>query len=107
MRRLKRAALLLFINAVMLVLLTYGFEFFLRWRDPKRVLPPNGFVNGQMVTWGYPVVKNHFGFREREFKTPKPPNTFRIMVLGDSLTWGVGIAPEQRYTYLLERQLRD
>ncbi|MBN1126892.1 MAG: hypothetical protein JXA82_17960 [Sedimentisphaerales bacterium] len=29
---------------------------------------------------------------------PKPDGVFRIMVLGDSLTWGAGLAVEERYT---------
>jgi hypothetical protein len=58
-------------------------------------------------TWGHEVRWNGLGFRERDFVTPKPPDTFRVMVLGDSLTWGVGLAEEQRYSRLLEQQLQQ
>jgi lysophospholipase L1-like esterase len=58
-------------------------------------------------TWGREVRWNGLGFREREFDTPKPPDTFRVMVLGDSLTWGVGLSEEQRYSRLMEQQLQQ
>jgi lysophospholipase L1-like esterase len=38
---------------------------------------------------------------------PKDPETFRIMVVGDSLTYGIGIATEWTYSNLLERSLKD
>ncbi len=77
-------------------------EGFLRWQ--ARQLPPNDYCT---ITWGYPVVNNHLGFREREFDIPKPPGCFRIMVLGDSLTWGAGLPVEKRYTNLLEAKLKE
>jgi lysophospholipase L1-like esterase len=107
MKRLKRFAVLIIINAVLLLPLLYGFEFYLEWKDPKRNAPTNGIINGQRVTWGYLVKNNRLGFRERDFETPKPKAVFRIMVIGDSLTWGPGLSPEQRYTTLLEGRLND
>ena len=35
--------------------------------------------------------RNALGFRERSFSQAKPAGTYRIAVLGDSLTWGVGV----------------
>ena len=58
------------------------------------------------VTWGHVVRNNALDFREREFSTPKDPDTFRVMVIGDSLTWGVGLGEEERYSHLLEKKLR-
>src|SRR5262245_41844844 len=107
MKRLKRPALILLINAVILLPIIYGFEFVLERNDPRKSLPPNGMVNGKLITWGHAVENNRFGFRERDFVTPKPAGVFRIMVLGDSLTWGAGLAPEERYTNLLEKSLSE
>ncbi|MCR4411918.1 MAG: SGNH/GDSL hydrolase family protein, partial [Thermoguttaceae bacterium] len=86
-------------GSVVLALATV--EGFLRWN--ARRLPPNDY---ERVTWGYPVVNNRLGFREREFEMPKPAGKFRIMVLGDSLTWGAGLTEDQRYTRLLENRLQ-
>lgn len=85
-----------------LVLALAATEGVLRWQ--ARRLPPNDYCT---VTWGHPVVNNHLGFREREFAIPKPPGCFRIMVLGDSLTWGAGLPVEKRYTNLLEARLKE
>jgi len=62
--------------------------------------------NDSYFTWGYPIHTNTLGFRERAVTIPKPPGTFRIMVLGDSLTWGVGLPVGHRYTALLEERLK-
>ncbi|HLG19231.1 MAG TPA: SGNH/GDSL hydrolase family protein [Bdellovibrionota bacterium] len=51
------------------------------------------------------VRRNSLGFREREFERVKPPGVFRIAVIGDSFTFGQGVAEGQRYTNLLETEL--
>jgi lysophospholipase L1-like esterase len=53
---------------------------------------------GLQWTWGHEVVSNSLGFREKEFAVPKPAGVFRVMVLGDSLTWGAGLSVRERYT---------
>lgn len=83
------------------------FEGILRLIDPLRTAPPNGRVDNVVYTWGHATERNRFGFRDRDFAAPKPEGTFRIMVLGDSITWGVGLPAEKRYTNLLEGFLRD
>ena len=83
--------------AVMLALLELSLRI-IAWNRPYDASPE--------WTWGHRVINNRFGFREREFAVPKGPNTYRIMVLGDSLTWGAGLGVEQRYSNLLESQLR-
>ncbi len=68
-------------------------------------LPPN---DNRTVTWGKKIEKNSFGFREREFSPASlaVSGDFVIVVLGDSLTEGVGLSEEQRYSNLLEGLLR-
>jgi lysophospholipase L1-like esterase len=107
MRKLKRFGFILILNAAILLPMLYVFEFFLGWKDPRRSLPANGMVNGKLLTWGHVVVNNHLAFREREFATPRTPGVFRIMVVGDSLTWGAGLALEERYTNRLEKSLNE
>lgn len=53
-------------------------------------------------TWGNEIINNSFGFREKEFKIPKPNNTYRIMIVGDSFTWGAGLPINKRYAQLIE-----
>ena len=73
--------------------------------DPERVerLAPN--YDGWFA--GVPVHINSLGFRDsREYALPKAPNTFRIIVLGDSVTFGHGSVYEHTYPRLLEQRLK-
>jgi len=46
------------------------------------------------------------GLRDRVFAIPKPPpGTHRILVLGDSIAYGVGVSPGETFAKVLERQL--
>lgn len=42
------------------------------------------------------------GLRDHEYPLQKPPNTYRIIVLGDSTTFGTGVQMEERYPKRLE-----
>jgi lysophospholipase L1-like esterase len=53
---------------------------------------------------GPAIVVNHLGYREREIP-PKDPARYRIVVVGDSFTWGQGIEVDQRFSNLLEAAL--
>jgi hypothetical protein len=54
-----------------------------------------------------PVRINNLGFRDaRDYDVAKPPGTFRILVLGDSVTFGHGSLFETTYPYLLEQRLK-
>lgn len=56
-----------------------------------------------------PVVRtNSFGLRSPEVAVPKPEGTFRILLLGDSFTFGMRVADdEQIFARRLEQQLRQ
>ena len=57
---------------------------------------------------GVPAHTNSLGFRDtREYPLSKAPGTFRILVLGDSVTFGHGALYETSYPYLLEKRLRE
>jgi len=45
------------------------------------------------------------GLRDRVFAIPKPPGTWRVLVLGDSIAYGVGVDPPQTFAKVLERRL--
>lgn len=91
-----QALLLLLINLVILVVLLYGFEFYLSLTNPRLKLP----LKPEEQT-------NSYGFREREFAVPKPDGVCRVMALGDSFTWGKGVWLEDRYTTLTEVYLNQ
>jgi len=52
-----------------------------------------------------PAEMNSHGFRQREFSMTKPASTFRIVCLGDSRTFGLGVWEEETYPRQLERLL--
>jgi lysophospholipase L1-like esterase len=85
--------------------------------EPRRGRP--GFflsdaARGQRLAAGYdgwfagvPVHINSLELRDqREYSLAKAPNTFRILVLGDSVTFGHGSVSEHTYPYLLEQRLK-
>ena len=54
------------------------------------------------------VKYNSFGYRDVERSMSKDPETVRMVVIGDSFTFGSGIdSPEDVYTRLLERKLNE
>ncbi len=48
---------------------------------------------------------NADGFRDRTYARPKPEGVFRIVALGDSVTFGVGVPLERTWTKTLEERL--
>ena len=62
----------------------------------------------QVLDW--PEYKMHIkissqGLRDREFSTRKPPRTYRILSVGDSFSFGLGVEAEETYAKLLEKKL--
>lgn len=55
---------------------------------------------------GISYETNSFGLRDIEFSLTKAPGSFRIVCLGDSVTYGEGVSFENTYEQLLERKLR-
>ncbi|MDH3688965.1 MAG: GDSL-type esterase/lipase family protein [Gammaproteobacteria bacterium] len=62
--------------------------------------------NWLLQEFGRDLVKlNSWRTREGEFEVNKPDGVFRIVVIGDSLTFGQGIAEDDRFTDLIEERL--
>jgi hypothetical protein len=66
------------------------------------------FFEGFTAKLNRSVIKiNSDGFRDREYSIEKPNNTIRIIVLGDSVTFGWGINVSDTYPKVLERMLNN
>ena len=63
--------------------------------------------NQQSFTHSVPVHTNSFGLRNGEFSLQPGPNTFRVLCLGDSLTFGNGVRLEDTYPKQLELLLNS
>jgi lysophospholipase L1-like esterase len=55
----------------------------------------------------YRIESNSLGFRSREITETKPPGTFRILVFGDSSSFGWGVNGEDSWSVLLEKELQE
>lgn len=51
--------------------------------------------------------QNEFGFRGPNRALDKPDGVFRILVLGDSYTYGLGVANDETYCRVLENLLNE
>lgn len=51
------------------------------------------------------IDTNSMGIRGREYKVPKPKNTFRILILGDSVAYGIDLAYSKVFSDILEKKL--
>jgi lysophospholipase L1-like esterase len=57
------------------------------------------------IYMGVPVATNALGLRDREITLAKEPGVTRVLMLGDSLTFGWGVALEDTPAKILERKL--
>ena len=114
------ALYILFIAAFSIVSL----ELLLRWTGRAPGLPsqysqnvsdpylpwkprPGSVVRGTTSEFEYRYEHNSVGFRDVEHSLKKPSGTFRILGLGDSFTYGIGVRFEQTYLSRLERTLNE
>jgi lysophospholipase L1-like esterase len=51
------------------------------------------------------AAANSWGFRAPEFTLAQPPDTVRVVIVGDSITWGQGVAMDETFWAVLEREL--
>ncbi|MEM6568646.1 MAG: SGNH/GDSL hydrolase family protein [Planctomycetota bacterium] len=78
---------------------------------PDPVLPyrlqPGSEIRGRSGSdeFEFHYVHTASGFRDRERERAKPDGTFRILGLGDSFTYGAGVAADETYLARLERAL--
>lgn len=104
MKEIGKYTFIVLFNILAIVGVLYAVEYLF---SPFRALPKDGTFGEERYTWGHLVVNNRYGFRERDFETPKPEGVYRVMVLGDSFTWGDGLAVEERYTSIAESLLNE
>jgi len=70
-------------------------------------LQPNFRYRHKDIEYDYLWENNALGMRDRERSITKDSNTFRILVLGDSMVQGYGVPLEQSMVYLLEKNLNQ
>ncbi|HSF05457.1 MAG TPA: GDSL-type esterase/lipase family protein [Methylomirabilota bacterium] len=77
--------------------------------DPDRAFRLAPGFRGTEVSHEFriPIAINSRGLRDREIAPTRPPGTARILVVGDSFTYGSGVAAEDTYPKRLERLLAE
>jgi lysophospholipase L1-like esterase len=104
------ATLLLLLVALELGLRAFWGGFYLKG-DRAYVEPSatRGWANTPSTTAVYGEPEFHFdvkhnalGFRGAEVPAAKPPGKLRVLVLGDSFTYGIGVADDQTFSARLE-----
>lgn len=73
--------------------------------DERRVYELFPGANGKFA--GQPLLINQAGFRDVTRVVAKPPDTIRLLVLGDSVAFGWGVAQSDRFSDILERALNE
>jgi lysophospholipase L1-like esterase len=68
-----------------------------------RAVRSSGDARTFFATRGEPTPLNNLGYRDIDVP-PKSPR-YRIVVIGDSITWGVGLSEQERFSNLLQRFL--
>ena len=67
---------------------------------------PQPGLSGVWMTEGDALIENNReGFRDRGHALAKPPSTFRVAVIGDSMSEALAVPREKTYWALLERAL--
>jgi hypothetical protein len=102
-----RVALGLAVSLVVTAASLVCMEFVTRWvfRDVTTTSDDRGYFSKQWLSSGA-VTRNADGFREQPIAA-KAPGTFRVAVVGDSFTFGNGIAAADRYSDVLQRMLPE
>jgi lysophospholipase L1-like esterase len=54
----------------------------------------------------FPYRTNAHGLRDRD-RSPKPPGSRRVLVVGDSYTWGYAVAEDEAFPQVAERLLQE
>jgi lysophospholipase L1-like esterase len=67
------------------------------WRKLPTPVEWSGQPNGRGTHAGVPVAFNDFGYRDARRPVVPAPGTVRVLALGDSVTFGMGVAQEHTF----------
>jgi len=100
------SALLLIAGSVFVTLLLSEVGLRLVGFDATPVVAPDP-LRGWSLAPNMPNMTNSLGMRDRKRSVSKPVGTYRIAVLGDSMTEGVQVELDETFPAVLERRLNE
>jgi len=65
------------------------------------------FIEKKIFGEGYKVLINSKGLRDYKYSYKRSNNSFRILVLGDSFTFGMGVSLDNTFPKVLEKKLNN
>lgn len=65
------------------------------------------YMGNRRLQWPTTVIINKDGYRDIEYSQKKGPGVYRILLLGDSIVFGLGVNLEDTFAKALERQLNQ
>ncbi|MBI4847222.1 MAG: hypothetical protein HY808_01405 [Nitrospirae bacterium] len=110
----------LFLIIISCVLLFAVLEWSFRLFNPQLIIPRYvetssygirkhlNNVNGEIITpeFSHKIATNSQGFRgKKEYSITKDSDVYRIIVLGDSVTFGYGVEDKETFSAILEKKL--
>lgn len=104
MRKLLNAAIGLGCVTIALTLVDFCIAQTSLFRARQLTYPPHLSVRIKTQEFTYQLMTNEEGLRDRPI-APKGPNELRLLFIGDAVTEGPGLNPEERYTEWVERDL--
>lgn len=75
--------------------------------DYIQPFPDSERIYGLKPNLKAPFSTNMLGFRGRDYPEIKPAGTYRIVMLGDSITFGNSVTESQTFSSILERKLNS
>jgi lysophospholipase L1-like esterase len=79
----------------------------LKKRSPNPAMGHEHVPNRQAFLMGAQVAISPQGLRDRDYPMDRDATAYRVLVLGDSTTFGWGVAQEKTYPKVLEQMLND
>lgn len=75
---------------------------------PLTLLPNTETVHvGNTHEFSYTIKTNSMGYRMEEFPVEKPADEYRILMIGDSLTFGFGVEDNESFASLTKQRLNE
>jgi len=65
------------------------------------------YMGNRNLQWPTVVTINKDGYRDIEYSQKKAPGVYRILLLGDSMVFGLGVNLEDTFAKVLEKQLNQ